>query len=220
MKDSIDLVFVANNLKGSLWEMTRNAVRTAAKHASMPVGDIIIVEQSRYAREQPLGKTFYYDFEFNYNKCLNLGMSVCKSRYVAFCNNDLMFEANWAINAVKAMQKGDYLSASPTNKHIFAGIREGHTVGKMVLGWCIITDRAVFDKIGKFDEPVTFWYSDDVYADQLKRAGVKHILVGNSRVRHLGNGSVTLTKIAPKIRGEYMSKQRKVFDEYILSKSV
>jgi len=220
MKDSIDIVIVANCSTAKLWEMTRNAVRTAVKYAGMPIGDVAIIEQCRYARAQPIGKTLYYDFEFNYNKCLNLGLSVCKSKYIAFCNNDLYFETNWARNIVNEMKKGSYLSASPTNKHIFGGVREGYAIGKVLLGWCIVTDRDIFDKIGQFDEPVTFWYSDNVYADQLKRAGIKHVLVGNSRVRHLGNGSITLRKVSPKLRSKYQKAQESIFKLYKKEKNV
>lgn len=214
MQDIIDLVFVANCHTGTLWEMTANAVRSAVKYAGMPLGEVYIVEECRWAKPQPIGRTLYYDFEFNYNKCLNLGLSACKNKYIAFCNNDLYFESNWARNATVAMKKGGYLSASPTNKHVFAGVREGYTIGKTLLGWCIITDRRVFDYIGQFDEPVTFWYSDNVYGDQLQRAGIKHILVGNSRVRHLGQGSLTLRKINNKLRARYQKQQEKLFTQY------
>lgn len=208
--------------------MTQNAIRTAVKNSGMSVGMIAVVEQcllarNFFAKDSKLlttkqkekgvkGKTLYYKTEFNYNWCLNLGFSVCTSRYTAFCNNDLLFESGWAKNAVEAMQKGGYLSASPTPRHIFKGVHEGYKIGKQLLGWCIITDREVFERIGRFDEAVTFWYSDDVYADQLKRAGIKHILVGNSRVKHLG--SVTLRKIAAKKRVKYMRKERIPFDKY------
>ena len=214
MSESIDIVFVSNSSEYKLWEMTANAVRSAVRYASMPIGKVAIVEQCLWSKPQPIGKMLYYDFEFKYNKCLNLGFSICKSKYVAFCNNDLYFESNWARNAIRAMQKYGYLSVSPTNKHIFDGVREGYTIGKIVLGWCIIVDRRVFDKIGQFDEPVTFWYSDNVYVDQIQRAGVKHALVGNSRVRHLGSGSITLRKIDPRLRAKYQKQQEKLFIQY------
>ena len=215
MSESIDIVIVSNCSTSTLWEMTRNAIRTAVRYAGMAIGEVFVVEQCRWSRAQPIGKMLYYDFEFNYNKCLNLGLFMSKSKYIAFCNNDLYFEQNWAKNIVQEMQRGGYLSASPSPKHAYNGIREGYRVGKEVLGWCIVTDRAVFDKIGQFDEPVIFWYSDNVYADQIRRAGIKHVLVGRSYVRHLGHGSITLRKISPLLRSKYQKQQEKLYNKYI-----
>lgn len=213
MGKSIDLVFVANCNSSFLWQMTANAIRSAVKNAGMDIGTVVIVEQCRLAQKQPIGKTLYYDFEFNYNKCLNLGRSVCESEYIAFCNNDLYFESHWAKNIVKAMEKYGYLSASPNSKrNAFQGIKEGYKIGTTLLGWCIVTHRKVFDFIGKFDEPVKFWYSDNVYGVQLQCAGIKHCLVGNSRVRHLH--SVTLRKTSVRERAELMKKQEKIFKYY------
>jgi len=115
----IDIVIVSNSTKVSLWDMTKNAIRTATDNAGMEVGKVLTIEQNRTAREQPIGRTLYYDFEFNYNRCLNLGRSICDSEYIAFCNNDLYFERNWARNAVQAMEEGDYLSASPSGRHTY-----------------------------------------------------------------------------------------------------
>ena len=211
----IDIVFVTNSKTGLLWLMTRNAIRTATQNAGMDIGQVVVVEECLIARPQPGTKMLYYDFEFNYNKCLNLGFSVCKSKYVAFCNNDLSFDVNWAKNAVSA----GYLSVSPTPKHIFKGVIEGYDIGTHVLGWCIIVDRIVMDKIGGFDTPVNFWFSDDVYAEQLKAAGVKHALVGNSRVKHFTSKS--LTRVVKGITRANMQRgQLKIFEQYKKEKYV
>jgi len=203
--------------------MTRNAIRTATLNAGMKIGKIVVVEECLTARPQPGTKMLYYDFEFNYNKCLNLGFSVCNSKYVAFCNNDLYFDVNWAINAVSA----GYLSVSPTAKHTFKGVVEGYTVGSsrkkqgQILGWCIIVDRVVMEMIGGFDTPVKFWYSDDVYAEQLKAAGIKHALVGNSRVKHFTSRSLNNAKVVKgRERAGMQRGQYKIFEQYKKEKYV
>jgi hypothetical protein len=213
LNESIDIVFVTNSKKAYLWAMTRNAIRTAKEGAGMQVGKVVVVEECRYARPQPGTKTLYYDFEFNYNKCLNLGFSLCNSKYIAFCNNDLYFHKNWARNAVRVIKGREFLSVSPSPKNIYGGLQVGYTVGKQLLGWCIIVDRVVIETIGGFDDPVRFWYSDDVYAEQLKAAGIKHALVGDSLVRHLK--SVSLQKVVKgKLRMDMQRGQRKIFDQY------
>jgi GT2 family glycosyltransferase len=191
--------------------MTHNALKGARDHAGMKTGRILTIEQNRKSPPQTIGETLYYDFEFNYNRCLNMGIALTNSRYIALCNNDLYFERNWAKNAVKAMQAGGYLSACPSGRHIFRGVIEGYKVGVHILGWCIIVDRAIFDKIGKLSEVVNFWFSDDVYAVQLRCAGIKHILVGNSKVKHFR--SRTLFKV-PEDRTDKTTGQRKIFEQY------
>ena len=213
MKDAIDIIIVTNSKNSYLWMMTRNAVRTATSEAGMKVGKVVIVEQCLTAMPQPGTKMLYYDFEFNYNKCLNLGFSVCNSKYVAFCNNDLFFGSNWARNAITAMKKYGYLSVSPTPRHIFKGVLEGYRIGKQLLGWCIIVDRVVMDMIGGFDYPVNFWYSDNVYGVQLKQAGIKHALVGNSRVKHLVSASLKKV-VKGKERALMQRGQKKIFEQY------
>lgn len=214
MGETIDLVFVSNNTKVILWEMTANAIRTAMDHAGVKIGGVVTVEQCRTAIAQPQGRTFHYSSPFNYNWCLNLGFSFCKSQYVAFCNNDLYFDRNWAKNAIFAMKKHGYLSVSPSNRYIFEGVIEGHIVGEkgQLYGWCIIVDRKIFDYIGKFDEVCNFWYSDDVYAVQLRCAGIKHALVGNSKVKHLKTR--TLRKVGRSERIDYTLKQEEIFLNY------
>ena len=189
------------------------AIDTARKGAGVEIGQIVIVEQYRYTRPYEGCKMLYYDFEFNYNRCLNLGFSVCNSQYIAFCNNDLRFGDDWAKNAIASMGKYGYLSVSPTTKHIFNGVREGYRIAKEVLGWCIIVDRRVMDTIGGFDTPVRFWYSDNVYALQLKKAGIKHALVGNSYVRHFTSTSLRHMKKSGE-RMEMQKGQEKLFNEY------
>ena len=209
----IDIVFVTNNKTSYLWLMTRRAISTARENAGMQIGKVVIVEECRTARELLGTKMLYYDFEFNYNKCLNLGFSVCESKYVAFCNNDLYFKQNWAKNAVYAMETHGFLSVSPTPRQTFGGLKVGYEIGKHVLGWCIIMDRVVMDKIGGFDTPVNFWYSDDVYAEQLKAAGIKHALVGTSIVKHLESQSLRKA-VKGKMRANMQLGQRKLFDQY------
>ena len=209
MDESIDIVFIANSKTGYLWLMTRNAIRTATLNAGMNIGQVVVVEENLVANPQPDTKMLYYDFEFNYNECLNLGFSVCKSKYVAFCNNDLYFRKDWAKNAVSA----GYLSVSPSPRHYFKGVVEGYEIGKQLLGWCIIVDRVVMERIGGFDTPVKFWYSDNVYGEQIKAAGIKHALVGNSRVKHLTSQSLTKV-VKGKARMNMQKGQEKIFKQY------
>ena len=103
----------------------------------------------------------------------------------------------------------------------FGGLKVGYEVGikGQLLGWCIIMDRVVMEKIGEFDCPVNFWYSDNVYAEQLKAAGIKHALVGNSRVRHFTSRSLANKAVVKgKLRMDMQKGQEKIFEQYKLEK--
>jgi len=182
----MDVIFVANTKDDRLRIMTQYAIDTCRKADDLSY-HFYVIEQNRKSFPYKGTQTVYYDFPFNYHKCANLGVyysaKYSNSPFVAICNTDLIFTANWGKNITYAMSKG-YLSASPS-KVFFNNITEGYDTGKQVCGWCIVVHRDVFKHIGEFNEAVSFWYSDDLYAVQLKAAGIKHILVGTSNVGHL-----------------------------------
>jgi len=182
----MDIIFVANTKDIRLRTMTQHAIDTC-RDADRLSYHFYVVEQNRRSLPYKKADMVYYDFPFNYHRCLNLGVYYSSKRtnspFIALCNTDLIFANHWGMNITYAMSKG-YLSASPSKK-FFNGITEGYKVGNQVLGWCIVVHRSLFEKIGKLNEAVSFWYSDNIYADQLKAAGVKHILVGTSNVNHL-----------------------------------
>ena len=212
MGEGIDIVIVSNANTSRLWGMTNQATKSAVNNAGVPA-KVFVVEQCLWSSPQPKAKMLYYDFEFNYNRCLNLGFFASTAEYVAFCNNDLYFDRNWALNAIQAMKENNLLSCSPTHKHTFKGVLSGYTVGVHILGWCIIAHRSLFEKITKFAEVVKFWYSDNVYADQLKAAGIEHALIGNSKVIHYGSVSLKSLPFGKK-RAEYMRGQKQLYANF------
>jgi GT2 family glycosyltransferase len=65
---------------------------------------------------------------------------------------------------------------------------EGYQVSWLFAGWCFVIDtkQVGFD----FDESCDFWYSDNIVAEQLRRAGIKHILVPDSVVDHIESQTI------------------------------
>lgn len=206
----MDIIIVSNGRNGYLRTVTKHAIDTCVMSSSLITFNFIIVEQSERVNYNriPRTKTVHYDFEFNYNHCLNLGLQHSTTKFIALCNNDLDFRPYWAENIITAM--GDtYLSASPSRHGRRKGIIEGYKIAEHINGWCIVINRAVMDKIGKLDEGVKFWYSDDIYADQLRAQGIKHILVNHSLVRHLGSRTLRTDRNGR----DLMRKQRKNYIE-------
>jgi len=77
----------------------------------------------------------------------------------------------------------------------------GYDIGVHITGWCLFVTKECIQKIGELDESFEFWYSDNVYADQLIRSGIRHGLYCNVRVDHLT--SVTLKTLPPREQRRY-----------------
>lgn len=164
----------------------------------------------------PFTETIHPNTEFGYNKFMNIGISKGNSEYVCLCNNDLTFEKNWASNIIRTMESHPHiLSSSPwcpqtqkDNSSHLGKIYLGHRVRVELAGWCIFQQRKIYEKIEKLNEGVNFWYSDNIYADQLLKHNISHALIPNSVVNHheysLGKTGNTLDE---KTKNEYMQGQ-------------
>jgi hypothetical protein len=61
------------------------------------------------------------------------------------------------------------------------------------------------------NEGVSFWYSDNIYGEQIKHAGVKHALVCSSFVTHLGSSTLRAVR-DPKMKRRLTTEQKKSFE--------
>jgi hypothetical protein len=206
----IDVVMPVDSTRLGLRAMTQATINSLITSEPGMEFNIVVVDGNKQTLGFENAKTVTYDFPFNYHKCVNLGLTYGDSDTVAICNNDLLFDPLWLTKTLAAM--GDkYLSASPNNKtSTVEGIIEGYKVASVLLGWCIVLKRRIFEMIGKLDEVVNFWYSDNVYGEQLRRAGIKHILVLHARVLHLGSRTLRAVKNKPYIT----LMQKKVFNDW------
>jgi hypothetical protein len=103
------------------------------------------------------------------------------------------------------MKANNYLSASALSNDIRQkGFKrgyhayEGYKIGELLTGWCIFTDKELWKQIGKLDETHRFWYSDNVYANQLKAKNISHALICSIQVDHAG--SRTLAKLPRQVQ--------------------
>jgi len=215
MKPQMDIVIVSNGKNPYLRLLTKNTIMSCERSSTLIDFRYIVIEQSRrVGYKLPKVKTLYYDFEFNYNRCLNLGLKHSESRYVALCNNDLEFRPHWAENIIIGM--GDrYMSASPARRNGLYGVEEGYKIATHLNGWCIVIKRKLLEKIGELDTGVTFWYSDNIYADQLRAAGEKHVLVRDSVVRHLGSKTLRSDRNGRHLMHRQLRNYRKAREKYI-----
>jgi hypothetical protein len=189
---SYDLIIVTQS-KGNLIQLTQNCIDSArADGAEL---NIIVVETGNPYRYD-VDKIIEYNGVFNYNRALNMGLKYVQNDYHILANNDIVFRPGWS-KIGELMRLNDYHSASAMSQHINGFERgdwvyEGYNIETHVTGWCLFVDRYCIEKIGKLDESVSFWFSDNLYAEQIKAAGIRHGLFANCRVDHVG--SQTLRK--------------------------
>lgn len=202
-----DLIIVSKS-KGDLIKVTQNCIDSARKdNADL---NIIVVETGdNYPYH--VDKIINYQGEFNYNRALNIGLQYAKSDYQILANNDIIFYPGWS-KIGDIMYVNEYLSASALSNDQRQRIckrgnvaYEGYNIGLHITGWCIFTAKELWPKIGKLNETHRFWYADNVYADQLIKAGIKHALICSIQVDHLG--SQTLQKLPRNVQQLYTYSQ-------------
>lgn len=203
----MDVIIISCGKTQTLKQLTQNSVNSCLN--STGEYNIIVIETCVSAKYQNC-TTYYYQPQgsFNYNRALNYGISQCSGEYIACCNNDLVFDKNWSVNMLNAFNSTDFDSLSPfelvwhkewteckaVNKlmndenYLEAGefVYPGNAVRVFFTGWCYVIKRSAYNKIGKFSELVEFYYSDNIVVEQYKKHDIKHGLVGNSFVKHLG----------------------------------
>lgn len=217
---TIDIVIISYAKNEELERVTRDGINSLIKNSSNSCiiyvvesnPDINYDDYNEYTSKHKV-ITIHPEEEFGYHKYLNIGRRAGNSKYVALCNSDLTFEKGWDSEIIKVMEKyPEVLSASPwcpqtqkDNTPHGNRVYMGHRVRSEVAGWCIFQQRKIYDIIGELNEGVKFWFSDNIYADELRLRGIKHALVPKSIVNHHdGNlGKTGNSAIDEKTKQEY-----------------
>ena len=185
-----DLIIVSQSSGKDLIQLTNNCICTARQDNA----DLnIIVVETGHPYKYDVDKIIEYNGAFNYNRALNLGLKHAKSDVQILANNDIIFHKGWSkIGDIMRINK--YLSVCAlSNDNRQRGFRrgnfayEGYMIGREMAGWCIFTDKKLWKIIDKLDEKYQFWFSDNVYADQLKQNEIKHALICSIQVDHIGS---------------------------------
>ena len=143
-------------------------------------------------------KVSHPDLEFGYHTYLNLGLEQGNAEWTCLCNNDLDFKKNWALKILQVIfsqrnideKQWEYVSACPANpkeqwhKEKLDKIELGYGVRQHVAGWCLFQSRNVFEKFGKLEERIKFWFCDNWYSVACQWYKIPHIFVGTSIVEH------------------------------------
>jgi len=210
--EKVSVVILSRSSNEDEFNMTLNCIRSLVKSENTDKisFEVILVESNRNFKDSDFE---YPDFvevivpqeEFNFHRFLNIGIKNSTGSFIALCNNDIIFKKNWMTNILTIKNKyPEILSFCPVDYNFqytppekFENIDQhyvlGYNVRTHIVGFCIVADRKLFDIIGPLDERFDFYYADDDYSMTLRKHNIKHALVLNAEVRHLG-GVVTNNK--------------------------
>lgn len=181
----VDIVVLSNAHSPTLRRSTQRTIDTAISgSAPLPV-NIIVLEQQRGISYRGADEIFYPEESFNYNAFANMGASMGNAPWIMVANNDLAFHDAWLHNLLAA----DHPLVSPKcprsekQSQIHTNT-EGFKTGQHLSGWCFMIERTLWEKIGGFDDCVSFWCADDVVIQQVKEHNVTPMLVPKALVTH------------------------------------
>ena len=214
MNISYDLIIVAKSSREDLKRVTQRCIDTALADGEI---NVIVVETSGNIHKYTgVSETVLYSGPFCYNRALNMGLERAKGNVHILANNDLLFHPGWGVMG-EQMYINDYhsacaLSQDPRQRVYARGdfIYPGYSVGYHIVGWCIFVTKECITKIGKLDESFEFWYSDNMYAEQIQSAGIRHGLFCNVQIDHVT--SVTLRTLAPRDQRKYSFNARNKYN--------
>ncbi len=214
---TVDILILSFAKTEQLWKLTQSTVDSCLQSEKEIDFNILVLEQNTNISYERC-KTHYITEAFNYNRFMNIGISLTGGEYVCLCNNDLIFGKGWCSNIIRAMQENKLLSASPLCPRVQGerikygpAVDFGYNNSHHMSGWCIMCNRKLFKIIGEIDDEFPFWFADNIYSEQLKKHKVKHALVRSSVVTHIG--SSTLRSISKQLHDEYTSGYIRKFVE-------
>lgn len=217
---TFDIIIVSDAYNNSNKTVTEECVKSLLLNKLDAVEQKIIVVEKQETVNYENTLTLHYDFDFNYNKCLNYGLQESNAEFICLANNDLIFHKDWQAGIIIGFSYG-VGSLSPYcirhHKNMFqmdSKIHTGYRTEHELAGWCICLTRETLNSIGKLNEAVSFWYSDNIYAEQLKRENIKHGIVCNSFVTHLL--SHTLNQRRPKDKHFLTREQKEKFNNEVI----
>lgn len=158
----------------------------------------------------------YPQQKFNFNRFNNIGLGLGSADWVVFSNNDVVFHPGWctAMLAAHALQPRlrCLCPVDPASQHTPEGTfgpseayRVGHHVRVTFTGWCFMVQRSVFAETGPFDERFDYYFADDDFTMQLRKADILNAAVPASHVTHLAH--VTSRKSALDISQKFKEDQ-------------
>ena len=186
----VDVVILSNASTSLLRRSTQVTIDSCLSGAnSAPVG-ITVLEQRKGVTYRNAA-TIHMDQPFNYNRFGNIGAARGSAEWIMLANNDLKFHDGWLHHLLAA--KHPLVSPKcprDDRQREFTENTVGEITGRHLSGWCFMISRQLWERIGGFDDDVSFWCSDDVVIEQARAAGVQPMIVPDAVVEHVQSATL------------------------------
>lgn len=159
--------------------------------------EVLLIESNREARYtyDSRVRILVPEEKFGFHRFFNIGLEQTSGDFVAFCNNDIVFQPGWW-SAIMKIQKAypRFMCFSPVDSNYPMMAEEIATGKEYTIGWenkrhfaawCFVWERKVFKTIGLFDETFDFYSADDDELQTLRYYAIPNVLVTGSEVKHL-----------------------------------
>lgn len=195
----LSVIILSYAIDEEVYQMNCRAIESlyASEDWSDGEPEVLLIESNREATYEydKRVKVLMPDEKFGFHRFFNIGLEQTSGEFVAFCNNDIVFQPGWwsAIMEVKKKHP-QFMCFSPVDRSypmMAEEIATGkeYTVGwenkRHFAAWCFVWERKVFKTIGLFDETFDFYSADDDELQTMHYYAIPNVLVTGSEVKHL-----------------------------------
>lgn len=197
----LSVIILTNTLDDEIYNINRNCIQSLLESENWDSSggiEIFLIESNReisYNYGEQVNQ-FIPGEPFNFNRFFNIGIEKSKGKYIALCNNDIVFSPHWFSEILKVKQQNPNFLCFSTIDRNYRGMSQdifpddhGYYVGwnnkSHFSPWCFVLDRTIFSVTGKLDERFDLFYADDDFLMTLRKHALDNVLVPASRVTHL-----------------------------------
>lgn len=227
----LSVIILSYTVDDDIYQMNCRAIDTlyASEKWSDGEPEVLLMESnhnSSYKYDERV-RVMIPEEKFGFHRFFNIGLDNTRGDFVAFCNNDIVFEKGWwsAIMKVKAKHP-KFMCFSPVDSS-YPMMAEEIAKGKeYVIGWenkrhfaawCFVWERKVFKTIGRFDETFDFYSADGDELQTMHYWAIPNVLVTGSVVKHL---SQVVTKKVGINKYAVIDKEKYPLSEYEIKRGL
>ena len=197
--DKLSVIILSYAIDEEVYRMNCKAIESlfASEEWAVWELEVLLIEsnhESKYTYDSRV-RILVPEEKFGFHRFFNIGLEQTNGEFLAFCNNDIVFQSGWwsAIMKVKK-EHPRFMCFSPVDssypmmaEEIATG--KAYTTGwenkRHFAAWCFVWERKVFKTIGLFDETFDFYSADDDELQTLHYYAIPNVLVTGSEVKHL-----------------------------------
>ena len=197
---NLSVIILSYAIDNEIYQMNCRCIESLLSSEQWKAGelDILLIESNKQVNYTypDIVRVIVPDEQFNFHRFFNIGIENTKGGYLAFCNNDIVFEKNWWSEIMKVKHANPkFMCFSPLDRSYPMMSEEvmlpakSYYIGwenkKHFAAWCFVWERKVFDIVGKFDETFDFYSADDDELMTLRKYAIPNVLVTASEVKHI-----------------------------------